>query len=227
MTDPTGNGSGPSGGDRHGGAGVEVHFEETVALSETGYSRLADVGGAVVAASVVGTLLFVAVSLALFFGAVAAASGRPIGDVVAAVASGVPPSVLPFVAGFVLLFVGGSLFAVLRVVRGGTATDEVHTRVTDGAVEVDRLGGYFGASSGVTVPLEAVTTVEYNDPGGAPKLNLGDVRAEKFVGGRGGDWVRIGRGDGPAVYLGSDRPRTLAEVVADVAPNVDRAEPFS
>ena len=156
-------------------------------------------------------------------------SGNSMVDLVTTVASGLSLPVLLFLAIFVLLVVGSLLLGVVMVVRGGSTTsrNEVYTRVTDGGIQIDREGGTFGQSSGVMIPLESVTAVEYNDPEGDLKMNLGDVRAKTFIAGRGTDWVRIDRSDGPAVYVGSDRPRMLAEVVGDLAPNVDGPRPFS
>lgn len=223
------NGRGPNSHDPSSRADGGVHFDETVALSDTGYSGLSALTTGIALVSMVVMVVVVPLSILAFFGFVAVVSGNSIGALVTTVASGVSLPVLLFLVVFGLLLVGTPLVAVLVVVRRGSLgqTDEVHTRVTDDGVEIDREGGYFGQSSGVTVPFGAITAVEYSDPDGDLKVNLGDVRAEKFIGGRAGDWVRIGRSDGPAVYVGSDRPRALAEVVADLSPNVDGAEPFS
>lgn len=69
--------------------------------------------------------------------------------------------------------------------------------------------------------------VEYNDPAGDLRVTLGDIRAKQFIGGRAADWVRIERDGASAVYVGSDRPRELAGIVADLAPNVDGPQPYS
>ncbi|PSQ19626.1 hypothetical protein BRD00_00945 [Halobacteriales archaeon QS_8_69_26] len=209
-----------------------VHFEETISRSENDLqgigSRLA---GGFALISVVGTVLFVPLSVLLFFGFVSYMSGRPMGDVVGTVVSDLPPDILLFIGLFCVVFVGGMLGTVVvgaRMVRGGgQARDRVHTRVTDRGVEIDREGARVMGSAGLTVPFESVTAVEYSDPEGDPKVNLEDARAKKFIAGRSSDWVRIGRYDDPAVYVGSDRPRELADVVAGLAPNVAEAEPFS
>jgi len=229
MAEAPRDGPGPSsrGGSR--GADSGVQFEETIALSDSEYAGLARLAGVVVLVSIVATLLFAPLAFVLFFGFVAERSGNSIIDVATTVVSGLPPSALLFLAVFALFFVGTPLLLLAGAVRRGSLTyrDEIHTRVTDGGVTIDREGGYLGQSAGVTIPFEAITAVEYNDPGGSLKVNLADVRAEKFIGGRSQDWVRIERRDSPAVYVGSDRPRALAAVVADLAPGVDRARPFS
>jgi hypothetical protein len=206
-----------------------AHFEETISLADSDYSGVSTVAGGILVVSIIAMILFVPISIVAFFAFVLAISGNAIGDVFTIVGSG-----LPFVA---VLFLGISVFVVVAILlvavvvvvwRGGlTDSDEIHTRVTDTGVEVDRQGGYLGQSAGVSIPFETVTAVEYNDPQGDLKLNLEDAMAKKFIGGRGGDWVRIDRSAGHAVYIGSDRPRVLASVVADLAPDVDRAEPFS
>ena len=229
MTNPLGDRWGLSGHDRSSRADGGVHFEETVALSDSRYAGLANLTGTIVLVVTVAMVLFVPLSAALFFGGVAVVSGTSIVDLVATIISGLPPSALVFIVVFAVFMIGAPLLMVwMAIKRGGlTHKDKIHTRVTDGGIEIDREEGYLGQSSGVTIPFEAITAVEYNDPEGSPKMNLEDIRAEKFIGGRAGDWVRIDRTDAPAVYVGSDQPRALAEVVADLAPGVDRAQPFS
>lgn len=81
--------------------------------------------------------------------------------------------------------------------------------------------------SGVDVPLDEITTVEYLDPEeSSHRLELRDWRAPKYFGGRGRSWIRIEREGKPAVYVGSDRPIELADTIVRNAPNVERAEPF-
>lgn len=229
MDDATGDRAGRPAHERSGWADGGVQFEETIALSDSDYGGLSRVTGAIALVSIVAMILFVPISFVVFFGIVAVASGNSIVDVGTAVASGLPLATVLFMGVFVLLFVGILLLGLLMVVKQGGLTfrDEIHTRVTGSSVDIDRDGGYLGQSSGVTIPFETVTTVEYNDPQGDLRMNLEDIRAKKFIGGRGGDWVRIGRSDGPAVYVGSDRSRELAAVVADLSPHVERAEPFS
>jgi len=226
MTDATGEGGGTTEDDRFSGT---VQFEETVALSDSRFAELSSVAGGVALVAAVAMVLLVPLSVVLFFGFVAAMSGNSIVAVVADVASGLPTAALLFLAVFALFVLGVPLFAVVSAVRRGRLgpKDEVHTRVTDRGIEIDREGGRLGQSSGVTVSFETVTAVEYNDPDGDIRVELGDINAKKFIGGRSGDWVRIERADGPAVYVGSDRHRALADVVADMAPGVDDAEPFS
>ncbi|MFB6196621.1 MAG: hypothetical protein ABEI80_10650 [Haloplanus sp.] len=231
MGDPTSNGAGVTVHGRSVEPDGGVHFEEAVALSDSAYAGLSKVATAVALVSVLGMVLVVPLALVVFFVIAVVVSGNSVVDLLAAVASGLPLSLVLFGAVFGIVVVGSLLAAVVMVVKGGGvglgSSEQIHTRVTDSAVEIDREGGYLGQSSGVTIPFETVTTVEYNDPDGDLRMNLGDVRAKKFIGGRGGDWVRIGRSDGPAVYVGSDQPRRLADVVAGLSPGVDRAEPFS
>ena len=229
MTDAPRDGLGPSGPDRSSGADRGVHFEETIALSDSEYAGLASLAGAGVLVSIVATLLFVPLAVVLFFWVVAERSGNSIVDVATTVVSGLPLSVLAFLVVFAIFYVGTSLLVLVMAVRRGSLTyrDEIHTRVTDSGVTIDRDGGYPWQSAEVTIPFEAITAVEYNDPEGSLKMNLEDVRAEKYIGGRAQDWVRIERRNSPAVYVGSDRPRNLAAVVADLAPGVDRARSFS
>lgn len=132
---------------------------------------------------------------------------------------------------FVLLFVVVVfLVPVVAMVRLlGKAFDErVHVRVTDAGVDVQRNGGIrYRQSSGVDVPFDAITAVEYADPEEPSyRVELGDWRAPKFFAGRSQDWVRLERGDGSAVYVGSDRPVELAETIARQAPSVEAVEPF-
>jgi len=229
MTDSTGEGWDSSDRGRSVSAREDVHYEESISISDSDYAGLASLARTIALVSIVAVILFVPIALALFFGGVAMISGNSMVDLVTTVASGLPLPVLVFLAIFVLLVVGSLLLGVVMVLRGGStiSRNEVHTRVTDGGIQIDREGGMFGQSSGVMIPLESVTAVEYNDPEGDLKMNLGDVRAKTFIAGRGADWVRIDRSDGPAVYVGSDRPRMLAEVVGDLAPNVDGPRPFS
>lgn len=131
---------------------------------------------------------------------------------------------------FVLLFVVVVfLVPVVAMVRLlGKAFDErVHVRVTDAGVGVEREGSRYWQSSGVDVPFDAITAVEYADPDEPSyRVELGDWWAPKFFAGRSQDWVRLERGDGSAVYVGSDRPVELAETIARQAPSVEAVEPF-
>lgn len=233
MGDGTRTARGPD--ERAGRADGGVHFEETIGLSDSSFAGLSSVTAAIALVSVLGMLLVVPFVFVVFFGVVVVASGISLSGLGGVLVSGPGLFTVLFVVVFGLVVVAGVLLVAGMAVKGGGSktslslgySDEIHTRVTDSAVEIDREGGYIGQSSGVTIPFETVTSVEYNDPDGDLRMNIGDVRAKKFIGGRSGDWVRIGRSDGPAVYVGSDQHRRLADVVAGLAPHVERAEPFS
>ena len=128
-----------------------------------------------------------------------------------------------------LFVVGYGVFSIVGFVRGmGRAFDEeVHARVTDAGITVRREGSGYWESSGVEIPFDDIAAVEYADPDESSlRVEFGDWRSPKFFAGRSRDWVRIERADGPAVYVGSDRPVELAETIARSAPDVGSAEPF-
>lgn len=229
MSDPTKDGSGSFSGDRSGRVDGGVHFEETITISDSRFAGVSKLAAGVALVASLGTLVVAPLLAAAFFGFVGVASGTSPVDVVTTIASDLPLPVLLSLGVFAVLFFGLPLVGVVNVVRRGSLTpkNEVHTRVTDSGVDIDRTGGYRGHSPGVTIPFEAITTVEYCDPEGDLRVNLEDARSKKFIAGRSRDWVRIGRSDGRAVYVGSDRHRELAGTIADLAPAVDGAEPFS
>lgn len=128
-----------------------------------------------------------------------------------------------------LFVVGYGVFSIVGFVRGmGRAFDEeVHARVTDAGITVRREGSGYWESSGVEIPFDDIAAVEYADMDESSlRVEFGDWRSPKFFAGRSRDWVRIERADGPAVYVGSDRPVELAETIARSAPDVGSAEPF-
>jgi hypothetical protein len=229
MPHSPGDEFGASGHDPSRGSTGGVHFEETIALSDSRFAELADLAGVVFLVTTAAMVLLVPLGFVGFIWVVSVASRRPFVDVADAIVSGLPPGTSLLGAVFAATYVGGLLFAVWQVLRRGSVAyrDEIHTRVTDDRIAIDRTGGYIGQASGVTIPLEAIVTVEYNRPGGDLRVVSADVRAEQFIGGRASDWVRIERRGGPAVYVGSDRHRALAGTLADLAPRVDAAEPFS
>lgn len=122
----------------------------------------------------------------------------------------------------------GLLLIVGFVLQTRRAFDkQVHIRVTDSDVTVRREGGSYWESSGVEIPFDAITSVEYLDPDESSiRIELGDWRAKRFYAGRSQQWIRIERGTDSPVYVGSDRPVELAETVARKAPGVENAEPF-
>lgn len=126
------------------------------------------------------------------------------------------------IVGYLVFSIGGFIHQLRRAFD-----EEVHTVVTETNVQVTRTGGRRRQSSGVTIPFEAVTAVQYLDPErSSTRLEFGDVRSEQFFAGRSTDWVRIERANEPAVYLGSDRPFEVAEMIARSAPAVEFAEPY-
>jgi hypothetical protein len=110
----------------------------------------------------------------------------------------------------------------------GRAFDrEVRVRVTDAGVSVERSGSRYWQSPGVEVAFDDITAVEYVHPEESSfRVELRDLRAPKFFAGRSRDWVRLERTNGPAIYVGSDRPRELAETIAREVPGDVTARPF-
>lgn len=128
-----------------------------------------------------------------------------------------------------LFLVGYCTFLIVGFVRQTRrALDEqIHVRVTAAGVTVQREGSSFWQSSGVEIPFDAITAVEYLDPDESSlRAEFGDLRAPKFFAGRSQNWLRLERANDSAVYVGSDRPIELAETIARNVPNVERAEPF-
>lgn len=138
-----------------------------------------------------------------------------------------------------LVFAGLVLVGVVVVAYGVLSTvgfvwrmrraldEEVHTRGTDTDVRVTRTGSGYRQSSGMAIPFDAITSVEYLDPDeSSTRIEFGDWRSKQFSAGRSTDWVRIGRDGDSTVYIGSGRPMELAEAIARSAPDVERAKPF-
>jgi len=126
------------------------------------------------------------------------------------------------IVAFSVFLIGGFMLQMRRAFD-----EQTHVRVTDTGVTVRREGGRYWQSSGVDVPFDAITSVEYVDPDQSSiRVRPGDWRAQKFFAGRSRNWVRIERDDDSAVYVGSDRPLALAETIVRGAPRVETAEPF-
>lgn len=128
-----------------------------------------------------------------------------------------------------LLIVSYGLFTIVGFLRAmGRAFDKrIHVRVTETGVTVQREGSGHWQSSGVEIPFDAITTVEYLDPdASSTRIELSDVRAQQFFAGRSQNWIRLERANDSAVYIGSDRPVELAETIAQRAPSVGTVEPF-
>jgi len=212
--------------------GQAVHFEETLSIGdEAGAKRL-------IRFTRVAVLFLIVFTLASFALVVvnAASMFTPATDgievilaVLEAVRSGRPLAFLGLPILFVVLpLLVGSLLIVGFLRAMGRAFDErIHVRVTDGGAAVQRDGSRRWQSSGVEIPFDAITAVEYLDPEeSSTRIELTDWRAQRFFAGRSRNWIRLERGDGPAVYIGSDRPVELAETIARRAPGVEKAEPF-
>jgi small basic protein len=132
---------------------------------------------------------------------------------------------------FVVYGFGVALLAAMRALLAAmrAAFDkQVHTRVTDSGVSVRREGSWFaGQSSGVDIPFDAITAVEYLDPEeSSTRLETNDLWSKQFFAGRSKNWIRIEQGDDPTVYIGSDRPSELAETIVRRTPGVETAEPL-
>jgi len=222
-----------TGGRRHRSTdgGRNVRFEESLELDDrAGARRLIAVVRALVPLMIVGTLGSMAIVAVGAGGMFVSAVGGV--DIALSIVEGIRserPRVFVGILLVVLLTVGFTLFLIVGfVLQMRRAFDErVHVRVTDAGMGVQRDGSSYWRSSGVDVPFDAITAVEYVDPDETSlRVELGDWRAPKFFAGRSRSWVRIERNDGPAVYVGSDRPLELAETIARGAPGVGQAEPF-
>jgi hypothetical protein len=214
----------PSGGTADGG---RVLFEESLSIAdEAGARTLISWMRVFVLFVIVVTLVSTVVVAGTFVSVIGGV------DVVLAVASGLRAERPPLFAGllvFGVLVVGYGVFSIVGyLLQMRRAFDEeVHVRVTENGVRVRREGSRYWQSSGMEIPFDAITAVEYLDPDeSSTRLELGDWRAQKFFAGRSRNWIRIERSDGPAVYVGSDRPLELAETVAERAPGVATPEPF-
>lgn len=220
------HGTGPSATD-----GGRVLFEETLSIG--------DQGGAAtmikfVRIAVVFMILMTLVSIVLVFvvGAnmfVSAAGGMDVALSILRKWWAERP--LPMMA-FGLAVLGGLVFGLLLIVgfvlNLRRAFDEqVTVRVTDAGLGVQREGGRWYQPSGIEVLFDVITAVEYVDPDESSfRIEFRDWRAPKFFAGRSQNWIRIERRGEPAVYVGSDRPRKLAETIARRVPGDVTAEPY-
>jgi len=212
--------------------GQTVRFEETPSIGdEAGAKRLIGFAHVAVLFLIVFTLasiVLVVVNAASVF--TSAAGGI---DVVPTILEAVRSERLLAFVGLSLLFLVIPLFTGALLIVGflpamGRAFDErIHVRVTEGGVTVRRDGSRRWQSSGVDIPFDAITAVENLDPEeSSARVELTDWRAQRFFAGRSRDWIRIERDDGPAVYIGSDRPSELARTIPRGVPGVENAEPF-
>lgn len=219
--------------------GQRVHFEETLHIKdEAGASRMISFSKAFF----VFMIVFSIVSVVLVAGSVMSTFASAFGGV-----DGIWSAVASIYAQQPLVIAGAGLAVLLMVlyflvgvfgIRKGMSrafSEEVTVRVTDSGLSVRQEGGHAQSKwmitpydpSGVDVPFESITAVEYTDPNESSlRTELGDWRSPKFFAGRSQDWIRIERSEGPAVYVGSDRKRELAETIVRHSPNVETAEPF-
>lgn len=208
-------------------SGPDIRFEETLFLNdEAGANGLIRITRIFVVILIVVTLVagfFVVRSMATAIGGV---------DVALQIVNSIRsdrPLVFAGLGLFVVLAVSYGVFSIVGFVfqMQRAFEKEVHTRVTDTGVSVQRRGSGSWQSSGVDIPFNAITAVEYLHPDeSSTRIEFGDARSKQFFAGRSKDWVRIERGNDPTVYIGSDRPMELAEVIAQSAPNVTNAKPF-
>lgn len=211
--------------------GGRILFEETLSMTdEAGARKL--VGWTRVAVVVV--VLVSLVAVVLVGGRILDTFLSTVGGTDAALALGEEiVSEQPLVAGVVAViglavvaFGGLSVVGFLRQLNRAVDT-QIHTRVTDDGVAVRRSGSQYWRSSGVAIPFDAITAVEYLDPeASSTRVEVGDWRSKQFFGGRSRNWVRLERAGEPTVYVGSDRPLELAETVARNAPEVETADPY-
>lgn len=207
--------------------GENIRFEETLSIDDEEGAK-----GLIKYTRIFGGILIVITLVSGFF-VVRDMTGMVGGvDVALSIVNGIRAERPLVFAGLVLLallivaylvfLIGGFIFQLRHAFD-----EEVHTIVTDTSVRVNRKGGSFGQSSGVQIPVDAVTAVEYLDPdNSSTRLDFDDVRSKQFFAGRSTDWVRIERVDDPAVYIGSDRSKKLAETIVRSAPAVENAQPF-
>jgi len=208
-----------------------VRYEETLAMrDEEGaggiLSRIRILVAFLVVASLAAAVLVsieILQRVAGLFGGMAALRA-----LVARLGADRPLLLAAFAVGGLLLLVVCVAAVRLLVTNLRRALDAVvHVRVTEDGVRVTREGSQYWQSSGVEVPFDAITAVEYVDPEASSfRAELGDARAPKFFAGRSRDWVRLERAQGPAVYVGSDRPRELAEAIAQEVPGGLSATPY-
>lgn len=152
----------------------------------------------------------------------------PLQDFLGDIAGEQTGAVLVLVVAGLLFLIMGVGFVWLFVKNVGRAVSkEVHIQVTDDGVSVSRSGSQYWQSSGVDIPFDSITTVEYVDPDESSfRMELRDFRAPKFFAGRSRNWIRLERTTGPAVYIGSDRPRELANTIAQRVPGDVTPTPF-
>lgn len=210
---------------------LAVHYEEVLAMRDeegagglTGRLRIFVVVFTVVTLVAAGFVVWGWVDGALASVGGAGAVWESFGDL----AAGNPLFLLGFAIAALVIIV----FTVLSIRGLSGAFDrelnkQVRVRVTDAGVTIERSGSRNWESAGEAVPFDSITAVEYVDPEESSfRVELGDVRAPKFIAGRSRDWVRIERADAAAVYVGSDSPRELAAAIAERVPGGVTPTPY-
>ena len=231
VTDQAGHPESAGGPEGPRAGGEVVRYEETLSMDDpAGAGGLRSttyllVGG-MVAVTLVGLVVFGLPLVSQFVSKIGGVDGltriasRTVAD---------RPLVAVAALGILLLPAAWLLVSVVGMVRGlQRAFDtRIEIRVTDREVAISRDGSRRGQSAGVRIPMETITAVEYNDPElSSTRLEIGDLRAPTFLAGRSTTWIRLERQNEPAVYVGSDRPRELAETIATSAPAVASAAVF-
>lgn len=208
-----------------------VLFEETLDLrDEKGARSLIRISKKLLLFLIVITLASIGLVVVVSVGGLVSAVGGI--DVALSIVEGIrseQPLAFVVIIFMGLLFVGYSIFLIFGLVlqMNREFDKKVHIRVTDNGVSVRREGSSYWQSSGVEIPFDAITSVEYLDQDeSSTRLELGDLRSKQFFAGRSQNWIRIERETGPAVYVGSDRHFELAELIARHARTVKNAEPF-
>lgn len=233
MTERSGEPTGATDG------GQRVHFEEELHIKdEEGASHMISFSKGLLVFMIISSVTSIVLVVGIMMSTFASAFGG-VDGILSAVASiyAQQPHVIVGAGLAVLLVVLYFLAGVFGIRRGmRQAFDEqVTIQVTDSGLSVRQEGGHSQGRgvitpydpTGVDVPFDAITAVEYADPSESTRrTELGDWRAPKFFAGRSQDWIRIERADGPAVYVGSDQKRELADTIVRHSPNVETAEPF-
>lgn len=211
--------------------GREVLYEETLSLKDEAGARnlirFTRVAVLFLLVSTLASVVLVAVMAADMF--VSAAGSVDVALSILEDLRSDRPRAFGVIVLFGMLVIGYGSFSIAGfLLQMRRAFDkQIHVRVTDWGVTVQRVGSRYWQSSGVEIPFEAVTSVEYLDPDQSSlRVEVGDLRASRFFAGRKQNWIRIERANDTAVYVGSDRPAELAEIIARRAPGVDAAEPY-
>jgi hypothetical protein len=230
MTDSQSESSSSAGGEKPDDGNESVYYSETLAMSESeNAGRLMGWLRKSIPVLVLLTLVAVVIVgfsiLQQFAASLGGTSGlmnlanNILGDGIVVVGAFV-------LGGIVMLLISGAMVrSLIRNVRGALET-EVGVQVSDNGVRVIRSGAQSWQSSGVDIPFDAITAIEFVDPEESSfRIDISDGQSPKFLAGRSKQWVRLERDSGKTVYIGSDRPQALAETIAAQVPSV-RATPY-